>query len=148
MCQWLFGLLFFVVSGVSLFYAALALLAPVGAVLHLPVAGQAYTMLAKVCHQQPSRTLWLWGYPLGVCYRCVGAYTGAALYGLACRRFRLKLPWQASLGLALVAVADKLVWYVFAVDLPAWLRLGCGILLGVVVIDMLFCSWQWRPSHD
>jgi uncharacterized membrane protein len=147
-CQWLFGLLFFGVVVISLLYASMALLAPVCALLHLPVAGEVYTMLAKVCHQQPSRTPWLWGYPLGLCYRCVGAYTGAALYGLACWRFGLKLPWQATLALAVVAVGDKVVWLAFAVDSPAWLRLGCGILLGMVIMDVLFCSWQWGSSHE
>ena len=37
-----------------------------------------YRACALVCHQQPARSFTWWGFPLGVCVRCLGAYVGFA----------------------------------------------------------------------
>jgi len=41
-------------------------------------AGFFYACFAPVCHQIPSRSLFLWGFPLAVCARCFGIYIGFA----------------------------------------------------------------------
>jgi uncharacterized membrane protein len=35
-----------------------------------------YSILSPVCHQIPSRSFFLFGYPLAVCGRCLGIYFG------------------------------------------------------------------------
>lgn len=35
-----------------------------------------YAVLSPVCHQIPSRSFFLWGYPLAACGRCLGIYSG------------------------------------------------------------------------
>jgi uncharacterized membrane protein len=41
-------------------------------------SGFIYACFAPVCHQIPARSFFLWGYPLAVCARCFGVYTGFA----------------------------------------------------------------------
>jgi len=35
-----------------------------------------YAVLSPVCHQIPSRSFFLWDYPLAACGRCLGIYSG------------------------------------------------------------------------
>ncbi|MFP4082754.1 MAG: DUF2085 domain-containing protein [Candidatus Aminicenantes bacterium] len=35
-----------------------------------------YTLFAPICHQAPERSFFLCGYPLAVCARCLGIYSG------------------------------------------------------------------------
>jgi len=35
-----------------------------------------YGIFSPICHQNPSRSFFLFGYPLGVCARCFGIYFG------------------------------------------------------------------------
>lgn len=41
-------------------------------------AGFFYACFAPICHQLPARTFLLWGYPMAVCARCFGVYSGFA----------------------------------------------------------------------
>jgi len=50
-----------------------------------------YAVFAPTCHQIPSRSFHLWGFPLAVCGRCTGIYVGF-LAGL------LVLPFLRGLG--------------------------------------------------
>lgn len=36
-------------------------------------------VFSPVCHQMVDRSFWLWGYPLAVCSRCSGIYSGVLL---------------------------------------------------------------------
>lgn len=38
--------------------------------------------LRQVCHQMPSRSLWMWGYPFGLCIRSLAIYTAFVVVGL------------------------------------------------------------------
>lgn len=37
-----------------------------------------FLFFSPVCHQDPARSLWLFGGPVAVCARCLGIYLGAA----------------------------------------------------------------------
>lgn len=39
-------------------------------------AGFLYACFAPICHQLPSRSFFLWGFPMAVCARCLGIYAG------------------------------------------------------------------------
>lgn len=59
-----------------------------------------FAFFRRLCHQQAERSLMLFGAPIAVCARCLGAYAGAALGGLVRleHRFAIRL-----LGLALAS---------------------------------------------
>lgn len=50
-----------------------------------------YAVFAPTCHQIPSRSFHLWGFPLAVCGRCMGIYAGFLAGALA-------LPFIRGLG--------------------------------------------------
>lgn len=61
---------------------------------------------AAVCHQIPTRSFYLWGYPLAVCARCSGIYSGMLLglvvYPVVRALARVDLPPRRYLIAALV----------------------------------------------
>jgi hypothetical protein len=64
----------------SLVLLLAALLAPAfAATHHFEWAGNIYQVFALSCHQNPSSTFWLMGYPAAVCCRCLGIYLGSFL---------------------------------------------------------------------
>jgi len=54
---------------------------------------------ALACHQQPGRSLWLFGHPLAVCARCFGIYLGCS-FGLL-----LTIVQRSALRLLAIATA-------------------------------------------
>jgi uncharacterized membrane protein len=99
------------------------------------VSSVLYAMFSPVCHQIPERSFFFHGFPLAVCGRCLGVYTGF-LAGLlaypAVRGFRkVALP-----SLPLFAVFSLPIGLDFAGGLlglwssPIWLRFATGFLWG------------------
>lgn len=69
--------LFLFVPGALLGFSALApLLAAMGAD---STAGLLYRGFGRICHQMPSRSLWIAGRPMAICARDVGLYAGMFL---------------------------------------------------------------------
>lgn len=100
----------------ALFIAGM--LPPVLASLNiLDPASELYAFLSQTCNQNPLRSFWVFGYPLGLCGRCLGAYLGAAIssFWLA-RRLHLH-PFKTPPGLlwaiaaVCVGITDKIVGY-------------------------------------
>jgi uncharacterized membrane protein len=81
----------------SLAWLAAIVLAPVlRSRGHAGAAAFLYSVFAPVCHQIPGRSFFVCGFPLAVCARCLGVYTGA-LAGLLAYPFvrgfsRLEVP--------------------------------------------------------
>lgn len=71
-------------------------------------ANRLYILLSHVCHQMPSRSLWVFGAPIGVCSRSLFLYLAFAGTGLFIVRFRWFLPWQKSLLLLMPILVDGL----------------------------------------
>lgn len=60
----------------SLGWLGLVVLAPWARSQSWPVSGLLYAFFAPVCHQIPERSFHCFGFPLAVCHRCTGLYTG------------------------------------------------------------------------
>jgi uncharacterized membrane protein len=101
-------------------------------------AGLVYALYSPVCHQLASRSLCAWGYPLGVCARCLGIYLGFGA-GVVCYPFvrgfrRVALPGT---GLFLL-VSAPIVVDAAANFLRIWttsggIRLATGFLWGTLL---------------
>jgi len=63
----------------------------------------------RVCHQMPERSLWILGYPMAVCSRCLGIYlgyvAGLLVYPFLRKRLDLRLLQRRWLFLALAPAA-------------------------------------------
>jgi len=71
--RFIFGVLFIIIS-------FLALIAPViQSVFGYPYGEKIYTLLSPVCHQYPTRSLWITNRPFALCCRCFGGYLGLGL---------------------------------------------------------------------
>ena len=68
------------IAVVSLFLAAAAAGAPIQQhLLGYPAGEQIYAFLSPICHQYPTRSLWIVGRPFALCARCTLGYAGTAL---------------------------------------------------------------------
>jgi uncharacterized membrane protein len=97
-----------------------------------------YAVFAPTCHQIPSRCFHLWGFPLAVCGRCTGIYTGF-LAGL------LAAPWLGGIGrtrpprsgafilMTLPLGVDALANFAGLWATGNWLRWATGFFWGVIL---------------
>ncbi len=80
----------------SLVWLGAIVLAPYARSRSSPVFPFLYACFSPVCHQIPARSFRLFGFPLAVCARCLGIYTGTfgGLVIYPCRRRfeRVRLP--------------------------------------------------------
>ena len=104
-----------------------------------------YLALGRVCHQDPSRCLWVAGAPLGVCARCAGIWGGVTLgvlllpvvRGMSNRR----IPHPRYLGLAAaLVIADAGSEWLGLRGAIAWVRVATGGMLG------LAAAWYVMPA--
>jgi uncharacterized membrane protein len=79
--------LYLLTSGGAFLWIAAIVAAPYLRSRGLDQAGWFYACFAPLCHQISDRSFFLWGFPLAVCARCFGIYTGFAA-GLMIYPFR------------------------------------------------------------
>jgi len=101
-------------------------------------AGLVYALYSPACHQLPSRSLWAWGFPLGVCARCLGIYlgfvAGVALYPVLRGFRRVRLPdTKVFLAFSAPIVIDTAGIFLGIWDSSGALRLAFGFLWGSVL---------------
>jgi uncharacterized membrane protein len=101
-------------------------------------AGLVQAVYSPVCHQLPSRSFLAWGFPLGVCARCLGIYlgfaAGLALYPVL-RGFRgVRLPdTKVFLAVSAPIVIDTAAAFLGIWDSPGPGRLALGFLWGSIL---------------
>lgn len=115
-----------------------------------------------VCHQIASHTLEIGGKLLPLCARCTGMYLGT-LMALLVLKSNARLSGKPSTAKIIVLAAFMLVFTVDGVNsmltsffnvqplyTPSnWLRLGTGLLMGVVLANILLPLWNqtlWKQS--
>jgi uncharacterized membrane protein len=115
-----------------------------------------------VCHQIASHTLEIGGNLLPLCARCTGMYLGTLL-ALLILKSNQRLSGKPSIAKFVVLAAFLLVFTVDGVNSMLasffsvsplypptnWLRLGTGLLMGVVLANILLPLWNqtlWKQS--
>ena len=64
----------------SLFFVVCSIASPVFAKLGLyKASADLFFLFSGTCHQQPHLSFWLLGYPMPLCCRCLGVYTGSSI---------------------------------------------------------------------
>lgn len=69
-------LIYFLTLGGTVFWLGLIILAPYLKSKSLNLNVFVNSVFSPICHQIPSRSFFLFGYPLAVCSRCFGIYVG------------------------------------------------------------------------
>jgi uncharacterized membrane protein len=120
---------------------ALILAAPILAA-HFCYASTAacYLFFAPICHQIPSRSFSLYGYPFAVCHRCSGIYLGLFigsffLYQQIHRHPKARRIWIIAASLPLIS--DALLQYAGLWSGNAYSRFSTGLLFGVMLSSIL-----------
>lgn len=111
------------------------------------MADYVYGVFSSSCQQQPSRTFWLLGYPMALCARCTGIYTGFVLMGLRWLKGGLH-PTKLLFGVLLaIGLGEKLMeWFLWEAN--NWVRFGSGLAFGAALLLGLVSIVQfgWRLS--
>jgi uncharacterized membrane protein len=133
------------VSAVGGGLGAAAVAAPFLAAAGLSFSALVVTLFfSPVCHQDPARSLWVFGGPVAVCARCLGMYLGAAAGAW------LRAPQRVLLPVVMVAgTVNALDVFTEAVGLHGnWLasRFAFGLLLGGS-LGALVGNWAARYSE-
>ena len=105
----------------------------------LAISADFYAALRPVCHQWPTRCLWIFGSNTALCTRCLGIFTALFLTGLF---FGIKPPnrifWKSAILMNIPALVDGYT------QLKGWrmsnnyLRFMTGLLAGVGAGILLF----------
>jgi uncharacterized membrane protein len=102
-----------------------------------------YQAFAPFCHQQPQRSWHLQGYPLAVCARCVGVYSGLLLAAL----LGVRLPAR-TIAIALVLLGAA--WAAEFTGLAAAsdrIRFVTGLALGCSAGAVVLAGSLRRPAR-
>ena len=97
-----------------------------------PAGEGAYRTLSHICHQYPSRCLWVAGRPSALCARCTAGYLGVAVMALAMPRLRPRRgARRIGLALLVVAVAEPWARLLAGTDSNLMMRLVLGSAGGI-----------------
>mgnify|MGYP002624165783 CR=1 FL=1 len=120
----------FLIICYSMFFVICALGVPIFAHFqNYNLSAKLQILLFSACHQNPERSFWLLGYPLGLCCRCLGVYIGCiAGFFIKFSKFILCL-----IGLSLIDI----VLNVIAIDTGNVTRFFAGIFTGIAIIQFI-----------
>lgn len=71
-----------------------------------PAGEKFYSMLSHICHQYPTRCIWVFGHPTALCTRCEFGYLGISLSALLCR---LSIPYKKRLLLGVLVLCLSII---------------------------------------
>ncbi len=122
----------------SLILLGLIFLAPYLKYLSNPAADMIYILFSPLCHQIPSRSFIIYGFPLAVCSRCLGIYMGFFLgtlvYPLINGLRNQEVPSRTHLiFFSLPIIIDTAANFLRFWDTSGWIRLILGILWGSIL---------------
>jgi uncharacterized membrane protein len=104
----------------------------------VPLGRFIYACFSPVCHQIPARSFLAWGYPLAVCARCLGIYSGflagMALYPMLRGFSTVRLPKTKNFLAVTVPIAVDTAGNFFRFWATSnVLRLATGFLWGTIL---------------
>jgi len=97
-----------------------------------------YAIFSPVCHQIPSRCFSFFGYPLAVCTRCLGIYSGflagTGLYPLFRNFSSVSMPKPKSFILFSVPIAADAIGNLLSLwTSTGWIRFSIGFIWGTIL---------------
>lgn len=128
-----------IISGlVSLYFALSAIAFPLLAHNCLyDWAGKIDYLLFEACHRQPTRSFWLYGYPVSLCCRCLGFYFSAALSVVLFYENIIKLNFNLFITAVVIAFVDISLNLFLNIDTHNPARFFAGICLGYVFVSVI-----------
>lgn len=132
----LLGLLFLY----SLFFVSGSILAPICAHFGLyEISAKLTSLYMYSCHQQPTKSFWILGYPMALCARCFGVYLGTCTGCIKEIFFENKIFWKINLLLFVIALVDLFINYILKFNTGLLPRFFSGMFIGMIFPVMI--SW-------
>jgi uncharacterized membrane protein len=121
-----------------LFWLGAIVLAPYLRSRNIPIGKFIYICFSPVCHQIPGRSFLIFGYPMAVCARCLGIYSGflagMALYPFLRGFSKVRLPKTKIFLAVSVPIVTDTVGNLFGFWATSNLvRLSSGFLWGSIL---------------
>lgn len=119
-----------------------------------------YSIFKLICHQNPDRSYFIWGYQIPVCVRCVGIYLGlpigAIIYSMFCKINSTRLPDPKYLVVFLLPiVVDGLAQTFNLYHSPHYIRLITGIwattglvFWAIPLLNQFYLKYKTHLSQD
>lgn len=133
----------------SLFFVIGSTLSPIFAHLKLYEYSSILTGLyMNACHQQPDRSFWLLGYPVALCCRCYGFYTGVAFSALIILLNKFRLNIKMFSFLLILVVIDVIINIVFKISTGNIIRFFVGIMMGILFISVINYLFDYKKENS
>lgn len=138
---------------VQYFFIAGSLLAPILAhYKYYDLSATLTSLYIYSCHQQPDRCFWVMGYPVALCCRCLGFYTGVFITGSTAMLDKFKISLKCFLVLLLISIIDIFINYGLKIrhNTGNITRFIIGLIMGllfIAFINYLF-ERQWRKESN
>jgi len=104
-----------------------------------PAGEKFYTLLSPICHQYPTRCLWVFGQPTALCARCEFGYLGVAIAALF---LKIKSPYWKRLLLGAfilgIAIIDPVLQLLKFYESTNIARTITGIIGGAAVFLIIY----------
>ncbi len=130
---------FFILLAVySLFFILGGFSAPILAYFKIyDLSGAISYLFSGSCHQMPDRSFWIMGYPMAICSRCLGIYTGSFFTCVtkAIRDGNIKN--SVLIFILLLAATDIVLNFFFAVNTGIYCRFVAGIFIGILFVEYI-----------
>ena len=104
-------------------------------------------MLSFTCHQGQKGSFWILDYPVALCARCLGFYTGLAIFGIKSLFNKIKLNIKTFGILILISIIGLICDSILKTNIGNIVRFIIGLILGlifVIIINMIFNLFQKR----
>ncbi len=99
-------------------------------------------LYSLVCHQDPTKSFYIFGNKLEVCARCSGIYSGALIFSLAALFLpQLRPKTRVWLFLSMAIMAGDVLFYSSGFyHYSKWIAFTTGLILGSVSILYIFAG--------
>ena len=122
----------------SLFFIICGTLPPILSKLKLyDLSSKLHFMLMHSCHQKPTRSFWLLGYPMSLCCRCYGFYIGACVSLILVLINKFNINKKISFCLLALIIIDLFLNFILKINTGNFIRFIVGIFMGITFTYIL-----------
>lgn len=117
----------------SLFFVIGSTLAPITAHFGLyDLSGKLTATYMYSCHQQPTKSFWLMGYPIALCARCYGFYIGVVISTILALFNKFRINLKTFFIILLLVIIDLFINYILKHTTGIYLRFTTGLFMGTI----------------
>lgn len=122
----------------TLFFISCATLPPILSKLKLyDISSKLHFMLMNSCHQKPTRSFWLFGYPMSLCCRCYGFYIGVFISLILVLINKFNINKKVFFCLFTLIIIDLFLNFILGFNTGNTIRFIIGIFMGITFTYIL-----------